>query len=79
MAKLIRPRDTNELAKHIVDIAIGDIEDVDPNAGKDAAAVALGRKGGLKGGKARAQELTQERRQEIAQQAAKTRWKRKRT
>lgn len=30
MAKPKRPKDTNELAKRIVDIAIGDIEDMDP-------------------------------------------------
>ena len=37
---------------------------------KDAAAVGLGRKGGL----ARAKKLTKKRRREIAQHAAKTRW-----
>ena len=43
--------------------------------GKDPAAVALGRKGGLKGGKARAAALTKKRRVEIAKGAAKARWK----
>ena len=42
--------------------------------GKNPAAVALGRLGGLKGGKARAAKLTTKRRKEIAQKAAKTRW-----
>jgi hypothetical protein len=42
--------------------------------GKDPAAVALGRKGGLKGGKARAAKLTPEQRSEIAKRAAATRW-----
>jgi hypothetical protein len=41
--------------------------------GKDAAASALGRIGGLKGGKARAKKLTPERRAEIARNAAKAR------
>ena len=41
---------------------------------KNAAAVALGRLGGLKGGKRRAEKLTEERRHEIAQRAAKQRW-----
>jgi hypothetical protein len=41
---------------------------------KNAAAVSLGRLGGLKGGKARAAKLTRERQTEIAQQAAKARW-----
>lgn len=41
---------------------------------KNAAAVALGRKGGLKGGFARAKALTSERRLSIAKAAAKARW-----
>jgi hypothetical protein len=42
--------------------------------GKNPAAVALGRLGGLKGGKARASKMTPEQRKEIAQKAAKARW-----
>jgi hypothetical protein len=42
--------------------------------GKNPAAVALGRLGGLKGGKARADKLTPEQRQEIARKAAQARW-----
>lgn len=42
--------------------------------GKDPAAVALGRRGGLKGGRARADKLTPEQRSEIAKKAAQTRW-----
>lgn len=41
---------------------------------KNAAAVALGRLGGLKGGKARAASLTAEERREIAANAARKRW-----
>ena len=41
---------------------------------KNAAAVTLGRLGGLKGGKARAETLTAEQRREIAQHAARRRW-----
>ncbi|WP_211145771.1 hypothetical protein [Mycobacterium interjectum] len=44
-------------------------------AGKDPAAVALGRKGGLKGGRARADRLTAGQRSEIAKKAAAARWK----
>jgi hypothetical protein len=44
--------------------------------GKNPAAVALGRKGGLKGGKARAAALTPEKRKEIATLAAHSRWSR---
>ena len=42
--------------------------------GKDPAAVALGRKGGLKGGKARADALTPEQRKVSALKAAHARW-----
>jgi hypothetical protein len=42
--------------------------------GKDPAAVALGRKGGLKGGPARAAKLTKEQRSESARKAARARW-----
>lgn len=75
MNKPKRPRDTNQLAKSIVDIATGEAEDKNPNAGKDPAAVALGKKGGLVGGKKRAEKLSSERRSEIAKKAAAARWK----
>ncbi len=74
--RLPRPRDPIQLGKLIGDILTGQVEDRapdDPN--KDAAAVALGRKGGLKGGKARAESLTPEERKKIAQDAAKKRWR----
>jgi len=45
--------------------------------GKNPAAVALGRLGGLKGGKARTQSLTKKRRVEIAKEAAEARWGKK--
>jgi hypothetical protein len=44
---------------------------------KNAAAVALGRLGGLKGGKARAEKLTAEQRRESARRAAVARWSKK--
>jgi hypothetical protein len=71
-----RPRDINEWAKRMVDIATGDVEDRDPDEGKDPAAVALGRRGGLKGGKARAKKLTPSQRSEAAKKAADARWRR---
>ena len=43
--------------------------------GKNPAAVALGKLGGLKGGAARAAALSTERRKEIAEKAARARWK----
>jgi hypothetical protein len=70
-----RPRDLNQLAARLVDEATGNApQPVDPDAGKDPAAVALGRKGGLKGGKARAQRMTPEQRRESARRAAQARW-----
>lgn len=70
-----RPTDPNELAKQLVDEATGEAPKFDPDAGKDPAAVALGRKGGLKGGKARAAKMTAEERTEAARKAAAARWK----
>jgi hypothetical protein len=72
-----RPRDFNQAAKLVIDIATGQIEDRPPTPeeqGKDPAAVSLGRRGGLKGGKERAARMTPERRREIAQAAARKRW-----
>lgn len=76
MAKRSRmPRDTNQLAASIVAKTTGEDEpEVDPDEGKDPAAVALGRKGGLKGGKARAERMTPEERSAAARQAAQARW-----
>ena len=70
-----RPRDVNELARQIVDEATGEALPPDPDEGKDPAAVALGRKGGLKGGKARAAKMTPEERSEAARRAATARWR----
>jgi len=46
-------------------------------SGKDPAAVALGRKGGLKGGKARAAKMTKAQRVASAKKAAAARWNKK--
>jgi hypothetical protein len=62
-----RPRDPAQLAKLIVDIATGEVEDKRP--------LESARKRGLKGGKARAQALTPEQRADIARVAAEARWK----
>jgi hypothetical protein len=73
-----RPRDPNQLAKLIVDIATGQVEDrgrTPEEQGKTAAAVARGKAGGIKGGHARAMKLSPEQRAEIARIAAQTRWK----
>jgi hypothetical protein len=67
-----RPRDTNQLAKYIVDLATGGIDEEMPEISVKAKA---GRLGGLKGGQARKAALSPERRKEIAQKAAEARWK----
>ena len=64
-----RPRDPLQLGKLIVDIATGQVEDKEDD-GKNAAAVALGRKGGA----ARAERLTPDQRSEIARTGAAKRW-----
>ena len=73
------PRDLNALAAAIVAEATDEaLPEEEPPAGegKDPAAVALGRKGGLKGGKARAEKMTPEERSEAAKKAAQARWSR---
>ena len=74
-----RLRDPNQLAKLIVDIATGEVEDIDPNKGKDPAAVSLGRKGGLKCGAERMRRMSPEARKALALTAAKARWAKKNT
>lgn len=74
MAKKVKlPTDLNKRAKSIVDIATGEDKNI-LSDGKNPAAVALGRLGGLKGGKARANSLTAKQRSEIAKKAAAKRW-----
>ena len=64
-----RPRDPNQLAKMITDIATGEIENTKPSPKSEAQ-----RLGGLKGGESRAKSLSPEKRQEIAKNAAVKRW-----
>lgn len=64
-----RPRDPNQLAKFITDIATGDAVDTPP-AEKAEGQV----KGGKAGGRVRAERLTAEERSAIASKAAKARW-----
>ena len=70
MAK--RPRDPNQLAKLIVDIATGEAKDTVSESKRHPS---KRRVGGLKGGNARAKKLTSARRSAIARKAAETRWK----
>jgi len=63
-----RPRDLNQLAKRIVDLTTGQVED-DPGPSFEEERAA-------KGGAARAQRLTPEERSAIAKKAARARWDR---
>ncbi len=71
-----KPTDLNKLASSIVDEATSEkpTEESSLDNGKNPAAVALGRLGGLKGGKARAKKLAPEQRKAIASKAAMARW-----
>ena len=64
-----RPADVIGNAVHVMQIATGEIDETTAD-GKNAAAVALGRRGG----KARAEGMTAKRRKEIAKKAAAKRW-----
>ncbi|MCH7724560.1 MAG: hypothetical protein IIC76_14660 [Bacteroidetes bacterium] len=77
MTKPKREKDTNKLAKQIVDLATGEQVEEEPENNKNPHAVALGRLGGLKGGKARAKKLSKKKRVEIAKKGAKARWGKK--
>ena len=78
MKKPKRPRDPNQLAKAIVDLATGDSIEVPTISILNIHAVELGRLGGLKGGKARAKKLSKAQRVKIAKAGAKARWGKKR-
>lgn len=65
-----RPRDPNQLAKFIVDVATGE-----PGAAEPSAKEIRARKGGTLGGPARARSLSPEQRSEIARIGAEARWK----
>lgn len=69
-----RPRDPFQLAHQVFQEAIGGAPRPDPDAGKNPAAVALGKLGGAKGGRARAAKMTPEERRESARRAARARW-----
>lgn len=66
-----KPKDVNQIAAGILAAVTKEAE---KQPGKNPAAVALGRLGGLKGGRARASQLSATRRSQIAKKAAQTRW-----
>jgi hypothetical protein len=72
MAK--RPRDPNQLAKMVVDIATGEVEDTVSEAKRHPESI-RGRAGGVTGGAVRASRLTAKERRSIASKGAKARWK----
>jgi hypothetical protein len=65
-----RPRDTNQLAKRMVDILTGQVEDQGPSSADEGIAAVRGRLGG----NARKAATTPEQRKSIATKAAKKRW-----
>jgi hypothetical protein len=71
-------RDFMQVAREIVEKAIGEQMDgsplENPDAGKNPAALALSKLGASKGGRARAAKLSAAKRKAIAQKAAKARW-----
>jgi hypothetical protein len=71
--------DPAELVFGIVQAISGETppEPAPADDGKDPAAVALGRKGGLKGGPARAKAMTKAQRVASAKKAAAARWAKK--
>lgn len=72
------PRDPNQRAKAIVDLATGQREP-DPAPAKDPAAIARGRLGGVIGGARRAANMTPAQRSESARKAAVARWQKERS
>jgi hypothetical protein len=78
-----RPADFNQRAYAVFQEAIGEAPkqpeptpepEKPPEREKDAAAVSLGRRGGLMGGPAGAASLSKEERSEIGKRVAKDRW-----
>lgn len=74
MSKRPKKPDLNQLAKRIVDEAIGEEPIVISPEDENKAAQEKKRLDGLKGGKVRAKRLTAEQRSEIARLAASIRW-----
>jgi hypothetical protein len=68
------PRDLNQWAKRMIDIATGEVDDRESvTDDKNPAAMSLGRLGGLKGGRALVDKLSAEDRAAISRKAAQAR------
>ena len=77
VAKGKRPRDTNQLAKWIVEQSTADLvpeTPVQPPTDLSAYMAAMGRKGGMVGGKRRLVTMTPAARKKVAAKAARARW-----
>jgi hypothetical protein len=72
MAK--RPRDPNQIAKLVVEIATGEVEDAVSESKRNPSKKQLD---GSKGGRIRAINLSTVKRKAIAKKAARTRWTKK--
>lgn len=71
MTKRPKNLDLNQLAKRILDEAVGDAKKLEPLSGKKEDSS----KGGKRGGKTRMELLTADERKELALKAANARWK----
>jgi len=69
-----KQKDTQQLARSVLDSIVPDAEPKAEKPAKNPAAVALGRLGGIKGGAARAAKLSPAKRKAIAKKAAAKRW-----
>ena len=67
-----RERDVNQMARAVIEHVERMAEQ---NPGKNPAAVALGRAGGLKGGRARMDALSPEERRQLGLKGARARWR----
>ena len=72
MAKVKRPRDPNQLAKLVVDIATGDVQEPE-----ETPQAVRAKNAGQRGGPARAAKLTSGQRTDIARRAASARCKKR--
>lgn len=71
------PKETNQLAKYILEVTTGETEKIEPPK-KNATFAALSALGASKGGKARAKSLSSKKRKAIAKKAANARWSKNR-
>ena len=69
-----KQKDTQQLARSVLDAVAPEAEPKKQTKKKNPAAVALGRLAGLKGGKARAAKLSAAQRKAITKKAAESRW-----